>query len=63
MNGLHILEIKPLLVAPFVICFSPSVDCLVVIVVVYGFLAVQKLVSLIRSHWFIFGFISVALGD
>ena len=25
--------------------------------------AVQKLVSLIRSHWFIFVFISVALGD
>uniref|UniRef100_A0A8D1FGY7 Uncharacterized protein n=1 Tax=Sus scrofa TaxID=9823 RepID=A0A8D1FGY7_PIG len=25
--------------------------------------AVQKLVSLIRSHWFIFAFISVALGD
>uniref|UniRef100_A0A8D1L5E0 Secreted protein n=1 Tax=Sus scrofa TaxID=9823 RepID=A0A8D1L5E0_PIG len=24
---------------------------------------VQKLVSLIRSHWFIFAFISVALGD
>ena len=23
----------------------------------------QKLVSLIRSHWFIFAFISVALGD
>uniref|UniRef100_A0A8D1JKV6 Uncharacterized protein n=1 Tax=Sus scrofa TaxID=9823 RepID=A0A8D1JKV6_PIG len=25
--------------------------------------AVQKLISLIRSHWFIFVFISVALGD
>ena len=25
--------------------------------------AVQKLVSLIRSHWFIFALISVALGD
>ena len=25
--------------------------------------AVQKLVSLIRSHWFIFAFISIALGD
>ena len=25
--------------------------------------ALQKLVSLIRSHWFIFAFISVALGD
>ena len=25
--------------------------------------AVQSLVSLIRSHWFIFVFISVALGD
>ena len=26
-------------------------------------LAAQKLVSLIRPHWFIFAFISVALGD
>ena len=26
-------------------------------------LAVQKLVSFIRSHWFIFVFISIALGD
>ena len=25
--------------------------------------SLQKLVSLIRSHWFIFAFISVALGD
>ena len=25
--------------------------------------AVQKLVNLIRSHWFIFSFISVALGE
>ena len=27
------------------------------------FFAVQKLVSLVRSYWFIFAFISVALGD
>ena len=28
-----------------------------------GFFAVQKLLSLIRSHWFLFVFISIALGD
>ena len=25
--------------------------------------AVQKLINLIRSHWFVFVFISIALGD
>jgi len=44
-------------------------SCLYVLAVscLFGFFvvsfAVQKPVSLIRSHWFIFAFISVALGD
>uniref|UniRef100_A0A8D1MKP2 Uncharacterized protein n=1 Tax=Sus scrofa TaxID=9823 RepID=A0A8D1MKP2_PIG len=40
---------------------SHSVSCLFVFFLVSC--AVQKLVSLIRSHWFIFAFISVSLGD
>uniref|UniRef100_A0A8D0SZZ1 Uncharacterized protein n=1 Tax=Sus scrofa TaxID=9823 RepID=A0A8D0SZZ1_PIG len=58
---LYILEIKSLSVASFETIFSHSVTCL------FGFFmgsfAVQKLVSLIRTRWFIFAFISVALGD
>ena len=57
ISCLYILEIKPLSVLSFETIFSYSVN---------GFLvsfAVQKLVSLIRSHWFSFALISVALGD
>uniref|UniRef100_A0A8D1A379 Uncharacterized protein n=1 Tax=Sus scrofa TaxID=9823 RepID=A0A8D1A379_PIG len=57
----YILEIKSLSVASFETIFSHSVSCLFVFFWVS--FAVQKLVSLIRSHWFIFAFISVALGD
>jgi len=61
ISCLYILEIKPLSVASFEIIFSNSVSYL------FGFFlvsfAVQKLVSLIRSNWFIFALISVALGD
>ena len=60
-NCLYILEIKPLSVASFETIFSHSVDCLFVFFLVS--FAVQKLVTLIKSHWFIFAFISVALGD
>ena len=62
MSCLYILEIKPLAVASFAVIFSHSIGCLIGV----GFdffmvsFAVQKLVSLIRSHWFIFVFISVA---
>uniref|UniRef100_A0A5G2R5H5 Uncharacterized protein n=1 Tax=Sus scrofa TaxID=9823 RepID=A0A5G2R5H5_PIG len=56
----YILEIKPLSVALFETIFSNSVGCLFVFMVSF---AVQKLVSLIRSHWFIFVFISIPLGD
>uniref|UniRef100_A0A8D2BXY0 Uncharacterized protein n=1 Tax=Sus scrofa TaxID=9823 RepID=A0A8D2BXY0_PIG len=58
---LYILEIKPLSVASFETVFSHSVSCLFVFFLVS--FAVQKLLSLIRSHWFIFAFISVALGE
>ena len=53
----HILKIRPLSVASFETIFSHSVSCLFVFFLVS--FAVQKLVSLIRSHWFIFLFISV----
>uniref|UniRef100_A0A8D1LZ66 Uncharacterized protein n=1 Tax=Sus scrofa TaxID=9823 RepID=A0A8D1LZ66_PIG len=61
ISCLYILEIKPLSIASFETIFSHSVSCLFVFFLVSS--AVPKLVSLIRSHWFIFAFISVALGD
>ena len=61
ISCLYILEIKPLSVASFETIFSHSVSCLFVFF--WVFFAVPKLVSLIRSHWFTFAFISVALGD
>uniref|UniRef100_A0A8C3W9L6 Uncharacterized protein n=1 Tax=Catagonus wagneri TaxID=51154 RepID=A0A8C3W9L6_9CETA len=51
ISCLYILEIKPLSVVSFEKIFSHSVSCLLVFFLVS--LAVQKLVSLIRSHWFI----------
>ena len=57
---LYILEIKPLSFASFANIFSHSVGFFVLFMVSF---AVQKLVSLIRSHLFIFVFISIALGD
>ena len=55
------LEIKALSVASFETILSHSVSCL------FGFFlvsfAVQKLFILIRSHWFIFVLISVALEE
>uniref|UniRef100_A0A8D0UWQ9 Uncharacterized protein n=1 Tax=Sus scrofa TaxID=9823 RepID=A0A8D0UWQ9_PIG len=61
ISCLYILEIKPLSIASFETIFSHSVSCLFVFFLVS--FAVQKLVSLIRSHWFIFALISVALGN
>ena len=58
---MYILEIKPLLVASFANIFSHSIGCLFVLFMVS--FAVQKLVSLIRSHLFIFVFVSIALGN
>ena len=59
MSCLYILEIKPLSVASFAIIFSHSVGCPFFMVS----FAVQKLISLMRSHWFNFVFISIAFGD
>uniref|UniRef100_A0A8D1QL75 Uncharacterized protein n=1 Tax=Sus scrofa TaxID=9823 RepID=A0A8D1QL75_PIG len=51
---LYTLEIKPLSVASFETIFSHSVSCLFVLFVFFLVsFAVQKLVSLIRSHWFV----------
>ena len=61
ISCLYILEINPLSVASFETIFSHSVSCLFVFFM--ASFAVQKLASLIRSYWFIFAFISVALGD
>ena len=58
---LYILVIKPLSVASPETIFSYSVSCLLGFVLIS--FAVPNLVSLIRSHWFIFAFLSVALGD
>ena len=61
MSCLHILEIKLLSAASFANIFSHSVGYLFVLVLVS--FAVQKLVSLLRSHLFTFAFISIVLGD
>ena len=58
---LYILEIKPLSVISFENIFSQSVGWLFILFMVS--FAVQKLVSLPRSHLFIFACISFALGD
>ena len=60
-NGRKSLEVNPLPVESLAKIFSHSVGCLFVLFRVS--FAAQKLVSLIRPHWFIYFFISVALGD
>ena len=62
---LFILEIKLLSAALFETIFSHSVNCLFGFFVCLFFMvsfAAQKLVTLFRGHWFIFAFISLALG-
>ena len=54
MSCLYILEINPLSVVSFVIIFSHSEGCLFTLLIVS--FAVQKLLSLIRSHLFYFCF-------
>ena len=61
INCLYILEINPLSVTLFGNIFSHSVDCLFILFLVY--FAVQKFVSLIGSHLFIFVFISIVWED
>ena len=57
MTCFYILESKPLSVASFANIFSHSVGCLFVLFMVR--FAVQKLLSLIRSHLFILDLISL----
>ena len=61
MSCLYILEINPLSVASFAIIFSHSGSCLFIMFTVS--LDVQRLLSLIRLHLFIFVCISITLGD
>ena len=61
MSCLYILEINPLSVTLFAIIFSHSESCVFIFYMVS--FAVQKLLSLIRSHLFIFGFIFITLGS
>ena len=60
LSCLYILEINPLSVVSFAIIFSHSEGYLFTLFVVS--FAVQKLLSLIRSHLFTFVFISITLG-
>ena len=57
---LYIFEINSLPVATFVIIFSHSEGCLFTLLIVS--FVVQKILILIRSHLFIFAFISITLG-
>ena len=57
---LYIFEFNSLSIALFAIIFSNSESCLFTLLIVY--FIVQKLSSLIRSHLFIFAFISITLG-
>ena len=57
---LYIFEINFLSVASFAIIFSHSEDCLSTLLIVY--FVEQKLLNFIRSHLFIFAFISNILG-
>ena len=60
MNCLYILQINVLSVVSFAIIFSHSESCLFTLLIVP--FAMQKLLSLIRSHLFTFVFISITLG-
>ena len=60
MSCLYILEINPLSAVSFATIFSHSESCLFTLLIVS--FAVQKLLSLIRSHLFTFLFISITLG-
>ena len=60
MSCLYILEIRPLSLASLVKIFSHSVGCLFTFLMIS--FTVQKLLSLIGSHWFICVFIVIILG-
>ena len=60
ISCLYILEINSSLVVYLAIIFSHSEGCLFTLLIVS--FAVQKLLSLVRSHLFTFIFISITLG-
>ena len=60
MSCLYILEINPFSIDLFANIFSHSEGCIFVLFIVS--FAVHKLLSFIRSHLFIFGFISITPG-
>ena len=60
VDGLYIFQVNPLSVVSFAIIFSHSEGCLFTLFIVS--FALQKLLSVIRSHLFIFVFISITLG-
>uniref|UniRef100_A0A8D1W334 Uncharacterized protein n=1 Tax=Sus scrofa TaxID=9823 RepID=A0A8D1W334_PIG len=59
MNCLYILQIRPLSVSLFAKNSSHSVGCLFLLMVSF---AMQKLLSVIRSHWFMCVFTVIILG-
>ena len=59
MSSVDVLDINPLFTISFANMFSHSVVCLFVLWMVS--FAIQKLLSLIRSHLFLFAFMSFAL--
>ena len=60
MSCLYILEINPLSIGSFANIFSHSEGCFFILFMVS--FAVQKLLSFIRSHLFIYVFILITLG-
>ena len=60
MSCLYILEINPLSVVSFAVIFSHSKGCLFTLLIVS--FAVQRLLSLIKSHLFTFVYMSVTPG-
>ena len=58
ISCLYMLDIKASLDIPFANIFSYSVVCLLILLIVS--FVVQKLLSLIKSHLFIFAFVSFA---
>ena len=59
--SLYVLDINLLSVISFASIFSHSIGCLFILSMIS--FAVQKLSSLLRSYLFIFGFVSIILGD
>ena len=61
LSCLFTLGINSLLIISFANIFFHAVYCIFILLMIY--FAVQKLLSLIRPHLFIYAFVSFALGD